>query len=204
MDSRNRNSLSKLRQMVREMPRSSVVTRCELCSAEIPSSRHRHLLELAVRQVRCVCDPCALRFHDVVGGKYKLIPRDARALTDFQITDAQWDSLSIPINLAFFFHSSLEDKIVAMYPSPAGATESLLSLETWEMLVTDNPVLAQMQPDVEALLVNRIGTTRAYYRAPIDTCYKLVGIIRARWRGLSGGKELWEEIEHFFAHLKEH
>ena len=197
----SQTAISKLRQVMRDSPRSSAVTRCELCGMEIPSVRHRHLLELAPREVRCACDACALRFHDVVGGKYRLIPRDARPLIDFQISDSHWDGLAIPINLAFFFHSSLEDRVVAMYPSPAGATESLLSLESWELLVADNPVLGEMESDVEALLVKRIGTTWQYYLAPIDTCYKLVGLIRTRWRGLSGGKELWEEIENFFDEL---
>src|SRR6185295_13871651 len=106
MGSQNRNSMTRIRSLMRSAPRSSV-SRCDLCSVEIPASRHRHLLELAVHQVRCVCDPCALRFQDVVGGKFRLIPRDAQALPDFQITDAQWDNLAIPINLAFFYYSSL-------------------------------------------------------------------------------------------------
>jgi len=193
---------SKLRQLMRDAPKTSV-TRCELCAAEIPTVRHRHLLELNVRQVRCVCDPCALRFHDVVGGNFKLIPRDVTPLPSFHITDAQWEDFAIPINLAFFFHSSLEDKVIAMYPSPAGATESLLSLSAWEVLVADNPILADLESDVEALLVKRVGKEWGYYRAPIDTCYKLVGLIRVHWRGLSGGKEVWNEIEQFFAQFNE-
>jgi hypothetical protein len=60
-----------------------------------------------------------------------------------------------------------------------------------------------MEPDVEALLVNRVRETREYYLVPIDACYKLVGLIRAHWRGLSGGAEVWHEIKHFFDELKE-
>jgi Family of unknown function (DUF5947) len=202
MASRNRNSISALRQFIRETPKAAVAQRCELCSTEISPSRHRHLLEIAVRQVRCVCDPCALRFQDVVGGKYKLIPRDVRPLPGFQISDAQWENLSIPINLAFFYTSSSANKLVAMYPSPAGATESLLALETWESFAGENVTLAQMEADVEALLVNRVGTAREYYLVPIDVCYQLVGLIRVHWRGLSGGEVVWQEIEQFFASLR--
>jgi hypothetical protein len=60
-----------------------------------------------------------------------------------------------------------------------------------------------MEPDTEALLVNRVKGEREYYIAPIDECYKLVGLIRSSWRGLSGGTEVWEEIGKFFAELKE-
>lgn len=109
----------------------------------------------------------------------------------------------IPINMAFFFHNTPAGKIVALYPSPAGATESLLALESWDDIVHDNPILKKMEPDVEALLVNRVSGARDYYLAPIDECYKLVGLIRAHWRGLSGGVEAWQEIERFFAGLKE-
>ena len=58
------------------------------------------------------------------------------------------------------------------------------------------------------LLVNRVGMARGctpaeYYLVPIDECYKLVGLIRTHWRGLSGGTEVWREIGAFFAALKQ-
>jgi len=128
-------------------------------------------------------------------------------LPNFHMTDAQWDSLMIPINMAFFFRSSPEARVVAMYPSPAGATESLLSLESWNETVAANPELEHMESDVEALLVNRIGHSRGftaaeYYLLPIDQCFKLVGIIRSQWRGFSGGTEVWQQIADFFADLR--
>jgi hypothetical protein len=174
---------------------------CELCGTEI-SDQHRHLLEVAKRQIVCSCDPCALRFQDVVGGRYQLIPRDAHSLRDFAITDSQWDELALPINLAFFFFSTPHSKVVALYPGPAGVTESLLPLSSWESLLAANPPLAHMKPDVEALLVNRVGETREYFLAPIDACFELVGLIRQHWRGLSGGGEVWRELDHFFARLR--
>lgn len=174
--------------------------RCELCSVSLPM-QHRHLLELPSRKIVCSCDPCALRFENVVGGRFKLIPRDARFLPNFQISDAEWEALALPINLAFFFYSTSSGKITAMYPSPAGATESLLPLSAWEALAANNPVLRQMQSDVQALLANRAGDKRAYFVAPIDKCYELVGTIRRHWKGLSGGEEVWREIDRFFAAL---
>ncbi|HMB90621.1 MAG TPA: DUF5947 family protein [Rhodothermales bacterium] len=196
---RKKNALAALRQYARTDTRDAV-ERCELCSMAIPS-RHRHLLEMESRQVVCACDPCALRFEYVVGGRFKLIPRDPHPLSDFKMSDVGWDSLALPINLAFFYRSTAEERIIAMYPSPAGATESQLTLEAWEGLVAANPVLAKLEPDVEALLVNRIGETQAYYLAPMDACYRLVGLIRMYWRGLSGGEQVWHEIARYFERL---
>ena len=126
-----------------------------------------------------------------------------RFLSDFRLTDAQWEDLHLPINLAFFFRSTRAGRVVAVYPSPAGGTESLLTLEAWHQLEEENPVLRELEPDVEALLVNRLGPAREHYRVPIDACYRLVGLIRAGWRGLSGGAEVWEEIGQFFAGLNQ-
>ena len=187
-----------LRRFVR--PRAAV-ERCELCSAELAPD-HEHLVEPQTRQLLCACQACAVLFSGQAETKYRRVPRRVRALPDFHLTDAQWDALLIPIGMAFFFHGTAAGKTVALYPSPAGATESLLDLESWDELVRDNPVLKEMEPDTEALLVNRVREAREYYIVPIDECYKLVGLIRANWHGLSGGAAVWEEIGRFFAELK--
>jgi len=192
-----------LRQFAR---RPRVAERCELCSTEI-ASQHPHLLDPAVRKLVCSCDACALLFSGQDRARFKRVPRLVRLLADFHMTDAQWDSLMIPINMAFFFRSSPEARMVAMYPSPAGATESLLSLESWNEIAAVNPELQQMEPDVEALLANRIGHARGftnaeYYLLPIDQCFKLVGLIRSQWRGFSGGTEVWQQIGDYFAELR--
>jgi hypothetical protein len=180
--------------------------RCELCSAAL-AHQHPHLVELSSRQIICACEACATLFDGMAGGKYRRVSRRAQLLANFQMTDAQWENLLIPINMAFFFHSSVERRIVPLYPSPAGAVESLLPLDAWSEIVQENPALSQLRPDIEALLVNRVGhaqeLSRAeYYIAPIDECYRLVGLIRANWKGLSGGSEVWTEIGRFFTELK--
>jgi hypothetical protein len=174
---------------------------CELCSVRL-SSQHRHLLEMPTQKIICACDACALRFQDVIEGRFKLIPRDALVLPDFKIMEKDWDNFSLPINLAFFFYSTPHQKMIAYYPSPAGATESLLPLAAWDSLLKQNAALGEMQADVEALLVNRAGKARDYFIAPIDKCYELVGTIRMHWRGLSGGEEVWRKIDEFFSQLK--
>ena len=165
--------------------------------------QHRHLLEMATRAVACACDACAMLFHRADAGRFRLIPRDVRTMPDFQMTDAEWEELALPIEMAFFFFSTPEKKITALYPGPAGATESLLPLTAWEALVGRNPLLATLAPDVEALLVNRTREARDYFIAPMDVCYELVGTLRIYWRGLHGGEEVWEKIGDFFARLKE-
>lgn len=181
--------------------------RCELCSAVLRHD-HPHLLELVSRQVLCACDACALLFDGIERSKFKRIPMAIESLPNFKLTDAQWDGLMIPIQLAFFFKSSLDGRTMAFYPSPAGAVESLVTLRTWNEIVENNAQLLQLRPDVEALLVNRIqkrdGQKMAeHFIVGIDQCYRLVGLIRLHWKGLSGGAEVWDEIEGFFAGLRE-
>ena len=181
--------------------RRSAAERCELCSAELAPT-HQHLLDPKKREVMCSCDGCAILFCGQTGAHFLRIPRRIRSLSDFQMADLQWESLMIPINLAFFYRNSAANKMMAMYPSPAGAIESLLSLESWTEIAAEHPALPTMEPDVETFLVNRVGPQPEYYIVPIDECYRLVGLIRMHWRGLSGGTEVWKEIHRFFDELK--
>ncbi|MGH9514399.1 MAG: DUF5947 family protein [Terriglobales bacterium] len=173
---------------------------CELCATSLLAN-HRHLLELDARRVSCACDPCAILFSGNSRQRYHQIPRDITRLQNFQMDDQAWDSLLIPINLAFFVYSSAAGRVVAQYPSPGGAMESSLDLEYWDAIVERNPILKKFEPDVEALLLNRISDSPCYYRAPIDQCFRLIGLIRTQWRGLSGGTEVWQEIDRFFEEL---
>jgi hypothetical protein len=188
-----------LRRFIR--PRTAV-ERCDLCALELIPG-HPHLIEPGNRQIVCACDACAFLFSSQEGRRFKRIPRDAFYLNDFHLSDVQWGALMLPIQLAFFVHSTPDERLVALYPSPAGATESTLPLDSWDEIVNDNPVMRDLQPDVEALLVNRVGEKREYFIAPIDKCYELVGLIRAKWTGLSGGTEAWKAIDGFFSSLKE-
>ena len=191
-------ALPYLRRFVRKR---AVRERCELCDAEL-AAEHSHLLELATRELACACEACAILFSGQAGTRYRRVPRRSRFLPDFRLSDEAWGGLQLPINLAFFVNSTPEGRVVALFPSPAGATESHLTPEAWRELVAENPVLGTFEPDVEALLVNRMSAAGDCYRAGIDQCYKLVGLIRTHWRGLSGGSEAWEEIGRFFADLK--
>ncbi|MDB5355416.1 MAG: hypothetical protein JWN24_1869 [Phycisphaerales bacterium] len=192
-----RNPIAVLRQFARARPPAE---RCELCAAPL-SPEHQHLLDPAARQLLCACDACAVLFSAGQGMKYRRVPRRIESWPGLVMSNDQWDALGIPIGLAFFFRNSA-GQTFSVYPSPAGATEVLLAQDVWQMLVADNPALEKLEADVEALLVNRIRGARQYFRLPIDECYKLVGLIRTHWRGLSGGKEMWEQITEFFQSLE--
>jgi hypothetical protein len=179
----------------------AVHERCELCSAEI-GEEHFHLFELANRKLHCACEPCAILFSSPAAAKYRRVPRRRQFLPDFRLADLQWLALDLPISLAFFVTSSAAERTIALYPSPAGATEALVPLAAWNAVVEDNPWLRELEPDVEALLVNRLGEVPEHYRVGIDACYTLVGLVRAHWRGMSGGPAVWEHIRNFFAALK--
>jgi len=182
--------------------RSVPLERCDLCSIELGQD-HPHLVEPATRRLVCACQACAILFSGAAETKYRRVPRVVRYLPNFQLTDAQWEGLMIPINMAFFFQSSAAGKVIVLYPSPAGATESLLDFESWREIVECNPILKELEADTEALLVNRVGQAADYFIVPIDQCYRLVGLIRTKWKGLSGGTEVWEAINAFFAEMKE-
>jgi hypothetical protein len=175
---------------------------CELCGAAI-RPEHQHLLNTVDRKLLCACDACVILLSGGPGARFRQIPRRVEFWPDFRLTDAQWESLRIPIQLAFFFRSTQAGKVVALYPGPAGVTESAPPPDAWQELLADNPRLAQLEPDVEALLVSRLRDNRGAYRVPIDECYRLTGLIRARWRGFSGGTEVWQQVHNFFAELKQ-
>jgi hypothetical protein len=181
--------------------RATAAEHCELCGDAIVSA-HEHLVDPLARELKCACGACAVLFDSPRDGRWKRVPRRARRLAGFRMTDEAWSALGIPIDLAFFYRSSAAERVVALYPGPAGATESLLSLDAWTRLEADNPDLSSLIADVEALLVRRGRGADEYYRVSIDACYALVGHIRKHWRGLSGGTEAWSRIGAFFDDLK--
>jgi hypothetical protein len=193
--------VSGLRGLAQPKPPAAVAAdeRCDLCGTTVPSD-HRHMLNLHERQIMCVCESCwALH-----SGDPDFRPTGNRTLwlEDFVLPDELWAQFRIPIGLAFFMFSTVTNCVVAMYPSPAGATESELHFETWSRLVEMNPVLRGLEADAEALIVNRMSDPPAFAIAPIDRCYMLVGLIKASWEGISGGSRVEEAIEGYFEELR--
>jgi hypothetical protein len=180
-------------------PGAGPLERCDLCQVGIPSE-HRHLLHLSERRILCVCEPCwAMK-----AGDEDVRPTGQRTLwlEDFELPEEVWADLRIPIGLAFFMLSSVTQCVVAMYPSPAGATESELHFETWRAVSERNPILEQLEPDVEGLIVNRLSDPPVYVVAPIDRCYELTGVVKAHWEGISGGARIEPAVDGFLAGLR--
>ncbi len=143
--------------------RRTPVERCDLCGVEV-APIHDHLIDPAERRLACACGACAVLFSAQAGTRYKRVPHDVIALDELTISASQWEALRLPIDLAFFYDSTPQGRVVACYPSPAGATESLLELESWEEIRGEHPVLHDLQPDVQALLVNRVRARRGPQR----------------------------------------
>src|SRR5579862_5757551 len=89
--------------------------RCELCRTAI-GPKHEHLLELKDRKLHCACEACAILFGDETALRYRRVPSRIIALGDLDLSDQVWESLHVPINLAFFYNNSTTGKVVAMYP----------------------------------------------------------------------------------------
>lgn len=179
------------------------IERCELCGAAVEIV-HPHLLDRATRAIVCACSACTLLFSNQQDGKFLRIPPEVRAVCDLAsdgIEDSlDWEALALPIDLAFFIRGA-DGRLRAMYPSPAGAIESSLSLEDVEQRLASSPSDG-LQPEVQALLVSRIAGDEAAFLVPIDQCYRLTGLIRTKWRGLSGGTEVRIAIRDFFAEMR--
>ncbi|MEA2310038.1 MAG: hypothetical protein QOE28_6, partial [Solirubrobacteraceae bacterium] len=111
-----------------------------------------------------------------------------------------WAAFGIPIGLAFFMISSVSGGVIALYPSPAGATESELDLDAWGEVARSNPAM-ELEPDSEALIVNRLASPPQHLIAPIDAAYGLVGVVKSEWEGISGGAGVGTAVERYLAGL---
>jgi hypothetical protein len=197
--------ISGMRGLARARPAGAVAggsqddEHCDLCGLSIPDD-HRHLLALVERRIVCSCEACwAMRAGE---GDYRPTGNRTVWLPDLDVPDDLWASFQIPIGLAFFMHSTVTACVVAMYPSPAGATESELHFETWRRMVDLNPVLDDLESDIEGLIVNRLTEPAVYAIAPIDRCYALTGAIKLTWEGISGGTGVGEAVSRFFDDLR--
>lgn len=199
--------------------------RCELCAQLIPDE-HNHVVDLESRSLMCACRPCYLVFspRGSGGNRFRAVPDRFLSFSDFTLSSAQWDAMQIPVGVAFFFMNSSLNHIAAFYPGPAGATESMLSLDSWGEVVATNPALATLQPDVEAFLVrsadrrsvdrqDTVGSSVAdgsgvdsvqaeCFLVPIDVCYELVGELRRLWKGFDGGTEAHAALDAFFDRVR--
>jgi hypothetical protein len=193
--------MSVLRRITSEREVRSPGERCDMCVAPI-GDEHSHVVDIRNRALMCTCRPCALLFdRDGADLAFKTVPDRFLTFPDFALSQGQWDDLAIPVGVAFFFSHSTLGKVVAFYPSPAGATESELSLDAWGSILAANPLLADLRDDVEALLLRKRDDSVECFLVPIDSCYELVGHLRSLWRGFDGGDEVHERLDAFFDNI---
>ena len=131
---------------------------------------------------------------------------------DLDAADVEWDGLGVPIRLAFFVVAGDDARVLAFFPSPGGAIELQPDRVVWDRMRARSVLVQRMRPDVEALLVHHAhpgasageaGPPAGHqYVVSIDVCYRLVGIVRAHWRGFGGGAEVWRGIEALHAELR--
>jgi len=166
------------------------------------------MVDLQRRSIACACTACALLFTRP-GGRYRTVPDRVRHDPGNPLTEADWAQLSVPVGIAFFFINSDLGRVVAGYPSPAGVTECELDLAAWDRLAAAHPLLAALEPDVEAILVVRgqpytpDSRGAQVYLIPIDTCYALAGALRLNWHGFDGGDEVRRILSESLAGLRQ-
>ncbi|WP_094274944.1 DUF5947 family protein [Rhodococcus sp. OK302] len=178
--------------------------RCEMCAVDIGDA-HQHVVDVQVRSLLCVCRPCYLLFAPVDADlRYKAVPDRYLELAEFELGPGRWESLEIPVGLAFFFRNSLLERFIAFYPGPAGATESELPIDAFGTVLRENPILREVRSDVEALIVHILPGEQVprCFIVPIDACYELVGRLRTVWRGFDGGQDAKREVSRFFERLQ--
>ncbi|MFB7635543.1 DUF5947 family protein [Streptomyces sp. NPDC056149] len=176
--------------------------RCELCGTELVD-RHRHLVDTRNRALACACPPCALLFErpGAGGGQFRTVPD--RYLTDpgHRLDDALWDRLQIPVGIAFLLDNTALGRMVALYPSPAGATESELAPAARQSVHDATRLAGLLAPDVEALLLHRTPGRTDCHLIPVDRAYELTGRLRMVWRGFDGGAEARAALAEFFTEV---
>lgn len=173
--------------------------RCELCAVVLAEHNHRHLVDTARRALACACTACALLFDRPGAGQFRAVPDRYLVDAGHTLDDASWDLLQIPVGVAFFLRHTDLDRLVALYPSPAGATESELDPSTWQSVLAASRLAGLLQPDVEALLLRRVEGRIECYLVPVDICYELVGRMRLLWHGFDGGAQARAALADFFA-----
>lgn len=191
--------LAVLRRITNRPPPDPSEESCDMCAEEI-GSEHSHIVDIESRQLMCSCRGCYLLFATPEAHqRYRAVPDRYLTFPDLVLSQSDWDTLQIPVGLAFFFPSSVLGRTVAFYPGPAGVAESELELDSWKSLVAANPGLGAAADDVEAILVAAPteSQTGRCFLVPIDACYELTGRLRMVWRGFDGGSDAREQIAAF-------
>jgi len=173
---------------------------CEMCAAPLVE-KQRHLLDLAHHTLLSICPACARSFgpRGANASLYRLIPTRHLALLDFQAADDSWAG---PVKVICLLRANETGSVLAVYLDPSGVRESIFDLDRWKTLRAANPLLESLEPDVETLLLQRMGPRPLAYIVPIDTCARLIHLLEDRRGKQEGECEIWQAVGSFFADLQ--
>ena len=100
-------------------------------------------------------------------------------------TTSRWEELRIPVDMAFFFHSSAGRARGGVLPEPDGrdrvAARARRVGRSWRRPTRCS---ASWSPTSRRCSSTARAARAQHWLVPIDECYALVGLIRTRWRGL--------------------
>jgi hypothetical protein len=192
-------AVRKLRQLA-SLPAAEAVERCELCGKRLEGP-HEHLVRAGERGISCACAGCATV---MASGPWRRITSSARPLSDFSMDDLDWAAIGVPVRLCFLHRRSAGDTSVAMalFPGALGLVESSIDPGAFADLAARNPVLSILAPDVEGVLLHHVAGTRRQLRTSIDVCFTLASVVRAHFRGVTGGERVWQEVNAFLDALE--
>lgn len=181
--------------------RSSDHERCELCAIELFAD-HEHLFAPATRTLKCACKACVLIIPTSEASPYRAIPRGSKQIAVDGI--AAWlDRLGVPVGVAALVKRENPARITVNYPGPAGLVEADLSDDHWELLCAEVPAVADLEPEVEALVWSRLESSdgERVLRVGIDAVFRLIGELRQSWQGITGGLEGPAAVKRVLAEL---
>ncbi len=191
--------LAKKKEKDREAQKKDAHAACEICG-EATTDRHAHLVDVHARALACVCDPCAQTLGG--GGRYRRVPTDVKRVAALADDERWWPALGLPAGMAFFVPRGHGDVgVTAHYPGPAGATEGAVAREAWSDVARRCEAAGGIEPEVQALLVNRIDGAREHWIVGVDRCWELVARVREHWKGLTGGDDMKRELARFFSEV---
>jgi len=192
---------ARLRRFIGWWRRTPPTLRCDLC-ATVLREAHRHVVDADARRLLCSCHACALRFVGGTTARFRAVPVRGRVDPASTMRSDDLEALGVPVGLAFFLSASSTGQWSAIFPSPAGVTESDLPEPVWRAFIETNDLARSVEEDIEALLVHRrpSGPTTLLV-APIDACYALTASLREAWRGLEEGAAVHDAIERAVADL---
>lgn len=163
---------------------------CALCDADLACS-HRHLFGKASRKMICACDGCALPYHTIVAGHFKLVPQAVRVLPEVYLSPRLQEQLGQGVTL--FVWDSYENR-----PGLLRARFTGVSLMFPRDDVTSElgqlPALHALEPDVEALLMHHGRGVNECCAVPLDMAYQLVWSIAGRQSASGLSEAVWRTV----------